>query len=136
MDDEDESGLGEAILRTGVIQSGTEEVKEVQQVVKYSSRLSYMFKPPSIITQGISINKKSQENLSKHMFNFGARTEWRNGRRYVSYYLDVDIRNDQYRLVNTAPLYCISGYIMEDYIGDRALKILSQIRLNIIDEYI
>ena len=34
-DEEDDSGLGEAGVRTGVTQSGTEEVEEVHQVVKY-----------------------------------------------------------------------------------------------------
>ena len=36
LDEENDSGLGEAVVRTGVIQSGTEEVKEVQRVVKSS----------------------------------------------------------------------------------------------------
>ena len=67
------------------------------------------------------------------MCNFGARTEWRNGRRDVSYYLDVEIRNDQKSLVNPTPLEYISGYIMKVDIGDRALKRLPQRRLNIID---
>ena len=40
LDKEDESGSGEADVRTGVTQSGTEEVEEVQRVVKYSSLLS------------------------------------------------------------------------------------------------
>ena len=66
------------------------------------------------------------------MCNFGERVEWRNGRRAVSSYLDVDIKNDQYLLVNPTPLDCIKGYIMEDAIGDRDLKRLHQQRLNII----
>ena len=36
------------------------------------------------------------------------------------------------RLVNPAPLDCITCYIMEGAIGDKALKSLHQIRLNII----
>ena len=67
------------------------------------------------------------------MFNFGARAEWRNGRRSVSSYLGVQISNDQYLLVNPTPLYCITGYIMEGAIGDRYLKRLTQKKLNIID---
>ena len=67
------------------------------------------------------------------MCNFGARSDWRNGRRAVSSYLDVDTRNDQYRLVNTTPLGSIAGCIMEDSIVDRALKRLPQQRLNLID---
>ena len=70
------------------------------------------------------------------MCNFGSRAEWRNGRRSVSSYLDVDILNDQDRLVNTTLLDCIACYIMEYAIGDRALKRLPQLRLNLIDGYI
>ena len=36
-DEEDASGSGQAGVKTGVTQSGTEEVEEVQLVVKYSS---------------------------------------------------------------------------------------------------
>ena len=67
------------------------------------------------------------------MCNFGAREEWRNGRRSVSSYLDVEISNDQDRLVNPTPLELISSYIMENDIFDRALKRLPQRRLNLID---
>ena len=66
------------------------------------------------------------------MCNFGAHAEWRNGRRSVSFYLDVDIINDQYRLVNTTPLDCVKCYIMEDAIGDRDLRRLHQRRLKLI----
>ena len=36
-DEEDASGSGQAGVKTGVTKSGTEEVEEVQLVVKYSS---------------------------------------------------------------------------------------------------
>ena len=49
-DEEDESGLGEAGVRTGVTQSGPEKLEEIQQVLKYSSFLSYMLKPTSLLT--------------------------------------------------------------------------------------
>ena len=62
-------------MRTGVTQSGTEDMEEVQQVVKYSSFSSYMLKPPSLLTQVFSNNKKAQDNLFNHMCNFGARAE-------------------------------------------------------------
>ena len=83
-----------------------------------------------LLTHGFNKNNKAQEKLFSHMFNFGAHAEWRNGRRVVSYYLDVEISNDQYHLVNPTPLKCITGYIMEDSIGDRDLKSLPQKRLN------
>ena len=110
LDEEDGSGSGVAGVRTGVNQSGTEEVEEVQWVVKYSSLSSYMLKPIYLLTQGFKNNKKAQENIFNHMCNFGAREEWRNGRRPASSYIDVDIINDQYHLVNTTPLECITGY--------------------------
>ena len=125
-DEEEESGSGEVGVRTGVTQSGIEEAGEVQRVVEYYSLLSYMLKPPSLITRGFNKNKKANEKLFNHMCNFGAQEYWRNGRRYVSSYLDVDIRNDQERLVNTTPLDRITGYTMEDAIVDRALKRLPQ----------
>ena len=67
------------------------------------------------------------------MCNFGAREECMEGRRSVSSYLDVETTKDQYRLLNPTPLDCITGYIMEDAVGDRDLKRLPQIRLNFID---
>ena len=108
-------------------------MEEVQRVVKYSFLLSYMLKPPSLLTQHFNKNTKAQENIFNHMCNFGAWEEWRNGRRAVSDYLDVDIINDQYRLVNSTPLEFITGYIMEYAIGDRYLKRIPQQRLNIND---
>ena len=48
-DEEYESGSGEVGVRTGVTQSGIEEVEYVQRVVKSSSLLSYMLKPPSLL---------------------------------------------------------------------------------------
>ena len=118
---------------TGVTQSGTEEVEEVQRVVKSYSISSYMLKPTSLLTQGFNKNKKAQQKLFNHMCNFGARKEWRNGRRSARSYLDVDINNDQYRLVNPTPLEFIAGYIMEYSIGGRDLKRLTQRRLKLID---
>ena len=67
------------------------------------------------------------------MCNFGSQAEKREGRRVVSYYIDSDTTQDQCRLLNPTPLYCIAGYIMEDAVGDRALMRLPQITLNFID---
>ena len=52
LDEEDENGLQEAGVRTGVPELGTKEVEEVHQIVKYFSLLSYMMKSPSLPTQG------------------------------------------------------------------------------------
>ena len=108
----------------------------MQRVVKSSSLSSYIMKPPSLLTQVFNKNKKAQENLLNNMCNFGSRAEWRNWRRAISSYIDVEITNDQYFLFNPTPLDYIVGYIMEDAIGDRVLKRLPQRRLNIIDGYI
>ena len=58
-------------------------MEKVQRVVKYSSLSFYMLKPPSLLTQGVNMNNKAQEKLFKHMCNFKARVEWRNGIRAV-----------------------------------------------------
>ena len=55
------------------------------------------------------------------------------GGRVVSYYLDVDTIKDQFRLLNTTSLDCITGYTMDGSVGDRYLKRLPQRRLNFID---
>ena len=124
-DEEDGSGL----VGAGV----TEEVQDMQKALKSSSLSSYILKPSSLLTQGFEKNRTAQEKLFKHMCNFGSRAEWRKGRRVVSSYLDVETTKDQCRLLNTTPLDCITGYIMEDAVGERALKRLPQIRLNFID---
>ena len=55
-----ESGSGEAGVRTGFTQSGTEDVEEAQRVVKYSSLSSYILKLPSLLTQVFKKNNKAQ----------------------------------------------------------------------------
>ena len=70
------------------------------------------------------------------MCNFGSQVEWRKGRRVVSSYLDVETTKDQCRLLNPTPLDCITGYIIDDGVGERDLKRLPQRRLNFIDGYI
>ena len=60
LDEEGESGSGEAGVITGVTEVGTKEVEELYQAVKYSSLLYYMLKPTSLLTHGFKDNKKSQ----------------------------------------------------------------------------
>ena len=91
-DEEDESGLGEAGLSTGVTESGTKEAEEVQWTVQSASILSYMLKPPSFLTQGFRDNNKAQENILKHMCDFGAWEDWRSGKRSISSYIGVETR--------------------------------------------
>ena len=95
-----------------------------------------MLKPPSVLTQGFKYNNKSQENILNHMCNFLSQEDWRNIRIAVSSYLGVYTSKDKYRLINSTPLDCIAGYIMEDYVGDRYLKRIPHIRVNFIDGYI
>ena len=92
-----------------------------------------MLKPSKLITQVFENNRTAQEKLFKHMCNLGSRAEWRKGRSVISSYLDIDTTKDQFRLLNPTPLDCITGYIMEDAVGERALKRLPQRRLNFID---
>ena len=105
----------------------------MQKALKSSSLLSYILKPYFLLTQGFEKNRTAQENLFKHMCNFGSRSEWRKGRSVISSYLDVETTNDKCCLLNPTPLYCITGYLMEDAVGERALKRLLQRRLNFID---
>ena len=44
-------------MGTGVTQPVTEEVEEVQRVMKSLYLLSFMLKPPSLIAQGFNKNK-------------------------------------------------------------------------------
>ena len=67
------------------------------------------------------------------MCRFWAREKWRDRRRVVGSYLDVDTTKDQFCLLNPTPLGCIAGYITENAVGNRALKRLTQISLNLID---
>ena len=67
------------------------------------------------------------------MCDFGSRLEWRKGRSVISSYLDVETTKYQFRLLNPTPLDCITGYIMEDAVGERDLKRLPQKIMNFID---
>ena len=125
LDKEDVIGL----LWAGV----TKEVGYIQKDLKSSSLSYYMLKPSNLLTHGFGNNSTSQEKLFNHMCNFGARAEYREGRRVVCFYLDVKTTKDQCRLLNPTPLDCIAGYIMEDSVSDRSLKRLPQKRLNLID---
>ena len=120
---------GSGLLGGGVI----EEVEDMQKALKYSSLLSYMLKPSHLLTQSFENSTTAQDKLLKHMCNFGARAKWREGRRVVSSYLDVDTTKYQCRLLDPTPLDCITGYIMQDDVGNRYLKRLPQIRLKFID---
>ena len=52
---------------SGLVGAGvTEEVKDMQKAVKYSSILSYMLKPYRLITHGFEKNRVEQEKLLKH----------------------------------------------------------------------
>ena len=92
-----------------------------------------MVKTSHLLTQFFDNNRTAHENLFKHMYNFG---ECREGRIVVSYYLDVDTTKYQCHLLNPTPLDCITGYIMEDAVSDKAFKRLPQRKLKFIDDYI
>ena len=122
---------------SGLVGKGvTEEVKDMQKALNSSSLSFYTLKSSKLLTQVFENNSTAQDNLFKNMCNFGSREEWRKEGIVVSYYLDVDTTKDQCRLLNTTPLDCITGYIMEDSVGERALNRLRQRRLNFIYGYI
>ena len=128
MNEEDGGGLvGEGVK---------EEVKDMHTALNSSSLSSYLLKPSHLLTQGFENNRTTHENLFKHICNFGSQAEWREGRRVVIYYIDVDATKYQCCLLNTMPLDCIVGYIMDDDVGNRAFKRMPQRRLNFIDGYI
>ena len=133
LDEEDESGLLEVGVITVTTEVETKDVEKLHQDVKYSSLLSYILKPISLLIQGFKNNKNSQEKLFRNMCNFGAQEVWRNEILVVSSYFDVYTCKYQYLFLNPTLLDCIIGYIMEDSVGDRSLKRLPQIRLNLID---
>ena len=108
-DKEDGSGL----LGAGV----TEEVEDMQKYLKASSISSYMLKHYNLLTHGFENNIMAQEKILKYKCNFGAKPEWREGRRVVCSYLDVETTKDKFFLLNPATLDCIPGYIMEDSVG-------------------
>ena len=87
LDEEDGSGL----LGAGV----KEEVGDMQKALKSYSLLSYMLKPFHLLTQVFGKNRTAHNMLFKHNCNFGAQAEWREGRRVVSSYLDVETINNQ-----------------------------------------
>ena len=70
------------------------------------------------------------------MCNLGARSEWKEKIRVVSSYLDVESTKDQFRILNTTPLDFITGYILDDTVGDWDFERLPQIMLNFNDGYI
>ena len=87
----------------GVTEVGKKEAEEVQQAVVYCSILSFLLKPPSLITKGFKENNKAQENILNNMCNFDSLAVFRNGIRATSYYLDVEIRKYKYHLLNLTP---------------------------------
>ena len=108
----------------------------MQKAFKSSPLYSYILKPSKLITHGFEKNRTAKEKLFKHMCNFVSQEEWRKGRSVIISYLDVETTKDQYHLLNTTTLDCITGYIMEDAVYERDLKRIPHRRLNFIDVYI
>ena len=74
------------------------------------------------LMQGFKENKEAKTKFFNPMCNFGEQAEWRRRDRDVSLYLDVDTKKDKYRLLDPAPLDCITGYIVVGAVGDTDLK--------------
>ena len=75
-------------------------MEDIKKALKFSSLSSYMLKPSHLLAQGFENNRTAQEYLFKHMCNFGSRSKWREGRRVVSSYIDVDNIKDQCHILN------------------------------------
>ena len=65
------------------------------------------------------------------MCDFETWSEWMSSLRDTIYYLDVDTRKYQDRLINPTPLDCVKGYIMEDVVGDRDSNNLTEKSMNL-----
>ena len=71
-----------------------------------------MLKLSHLLTQVFEKNRTAQDKLFKHMCNFGARSNWTEGRKVFSNHLDFDTTKDQFRILDLTPLDFISGYIV------------------------
>ena len=131
-DEQDESGSGDVGVTTGVSESETNEVEEVHHSLKYPSILTYMLKHPSFITQGFKQNMKSQQKIFGNMCDFGSHIKWRRNIRAIIYYIDVETRKYQERLINPTSLYFITGQITEYTAGHKSSKNVTHQRLNLI----
>ena len=58
LDEEEKSSLGETGVSTGLTETGTKEVEEVQKDVKAISIPSYMLKSTSLLAYGFKDNNK------------------------------------------------------------------------------
>ena len=108
----------------------------MQKALKPSSLLSYMLKPSNLLTQGFGNNMTSHDKLLNQMCNLWARKECREEIIVVSSYLNVDTTKDQCSLLNPTPLDCITCFILDDDVSERALNRLPQRRLKFINGYI
>ena len=122
--DYDDAALDEEYGSGLVGEDVTEEVRDIQKALKSSSLSSYMLKPSHLPAHTFGKSRTALEQPFKHMCNFGSQAEWREGRIFVSSYIDVETTKDQCRLLNPAPLGYIAGYIMDDAVGERDLKCL------------
>ena len=89
-----------------------------------------MLKTPSFLTEGFKDINKAQEKIFKNVCDFVACIAWRSKRIASRYYINVDTIECQEHLLNPIPLECITGYIMEDAVGDRNLNNMPKIRMN------
>ena len=65
---------------SGLVGAGvTEEVEDTHKALEYSSLSSYMLKPSNLLKYGFENNTTAQEKIFKHMCNFVAQENWREG---------------------------------------------------------
>ena len=100
---------------------------------------SFMLKPPTLISNFPDTQTKTKdadqhrEKLFRHMANMAVRSEWKTKRRKVSDWLNCEVTEDNYNLLNPRPVDIITGFIMQDIKGEGVKKKLAARRLNNID---
>jgi hypothetical protein len=90
------------------------------------------------LMDGYKVNKKCphrQKQLFDHFTNFAARSHWKNGDEELqpSTWLNLDITDDQRRLLAPKPKDVVRGAILNDTMGEGAKKKLAKRRINFWD---
>ena len=99
---------------------------------------SFMLLPPSLLKEIKEAKTNvetvsAQEKLFKHVVKFRNRMNYDKTKISVSDHLNVEVSEDQQRLLNPTVLDTVAGFLLKDAQGDGAKKRLPQRRLNFVD---